>query len=104
MRFGSNIGFSRYHAGPRKGNGNLSNRSGIFPIEVDFLPKGDNRKVETATEPCIDNQILKDKGGKKFLLLLVKKGIIIGLYPKEGGCHGYILRPQDHAGAAPFHF
>lgn len=50
------------------------------------------------------SQILKDKGGKKFLLLLVKKGIIIGLYPKEGGCHGYILRPQDHAGAAPFHF
>lgn len=49
------------------------------------------------------SKVLKDKGGRKFLLLLPEKGIIIGLYPMEGGCHGYILHPPDHAGAAPFH-
>ncbi len=48
-------------------------------------------------------QILKDKGGRKFLLLPAKKGIIMRVYPMEGGCYGYLLRPQGYAGTAPFH-
>lgn len=76
---------------------------GIFPIKIDFLLESGYCQVETAAELCMDNQNLKDKGGRKFLLLLPEKGIIIGLYPMEGGCHGYILHPPDHAGAAPFH-
>ena len=49
------------------------------------------------------SQILKDKGCRKFLLLPAKKGIIMRVYPMEGGCHGYLLRPQGYAGTAPFH-
>ena len=110
MRYGNSTDFSRSHTDSRKGNGNTSSSSGmfpqsigIFPIKIDFLLESGYCQVETAAELCMDNQNLKDKGGRKFLLLLPEKGIIIGLYPMEGGCHGYILHPPDHAGAAPFH-